>query len=82
MIEILGWLSTLLVLAGYIFNARKLTKYAMVTWIIGDIGWITYDFFIYNISHLMLSFIIITINIYGIWNICKTKKERLWHIKQ
>ena len=68
MIEILGWLSTLLVLAGYILNARKLTKYAMVTWIIGDIGWVTYDFFIYNISHLMLSFIIITINIYGIWN--------------
>jgi predicted membrane protein len=75
MIEILGWLSTLLVLAGYIFNARKLTKYAMVTWIIGDIGWITYDFFIYNISHLMLSFIIITINIYGIWNICKKQKK-------
>jgi predicted membrane protein len=75
MIEILGWLSTLLVLAGYILNARKLTKYAMVTWIIGDIGWITYDFFIYNISHLMLSFIIITINIYGIWNICKKQKK-------
>jgi len=75
MIEILGWLSTLLVLAGYIFNARKLTKYAMVTWIIGDIGWITYDFFIYNISHLMLSFIIITINIYGIWNVCKKQKK-------
>lgn len=75
MIEILGWLSTLLVLAGYIFNARKLTKYAMVTWIIGDIGWITYDFFIYNISHMMLSFIIITINIYGIWNVCKKQKK-------
>ena len=75
MIEILGWLSTLLVLAGYILNAQKLTKYAMVTWIIGDIGWVTYDFFIYNISHLMLSFIIITINIYGIWNICKKQKK-------
>ena len=75
MIEILGWLSTLLVLAGYILNAQKLTKYAMVTWIIGDTGWIIYDFFIYNISHLMLSFIIITINIYGIWNICKKQKK-------
>ena len=75
MIEILGWLSTLLVLAGYILNARKLTKYAMVTWIIGDIGWVTYDFFIYNISHMMLSFIIITINIYGIYNVCKEKNK-------
>ena len=75
MIEILGWLSTLLVLTGYILNAQKLTKYAMLTWIIGDTGWIIYDFFIYNISHLMLSFIIITINIYGIWNICKKRKK-------
>jgi hypothetical protein len=75
MIEILGWVSTLLVLTGYILNAQKLTKYAMITWIIGDIGWITYDFFIYNISHLMLSFIIITINIYGIWNICKKENK-------
>jgi len=75
MIEILGWVSTLLVLAGYILNARKLTKYAMITWIVGDIGWVTYDFFIYNISHMMLSFIIITINIYGIWNVCKTQEK-------
>jgi hypothetical protein len=75
MIEILGWVSTLLVLAGYILNAQKLTKYAMITWIVGDIGWVTYDFFIYNISHMMLSFIIITINIYGIWNVCKKQKK-------
>jgi hypothetical protein len=75
MIEILGWVSTLLVLAGYILNAQKLTKYAMITWIVGDIGWVTYDFFIYNISHMMLSFIIITINIYGIWNVCKTQEK-------
>ena len=75
MIEVLGWTSTLLVLAGYILNARQLTKYAMLTWIIGDIGWITYDLFIHNISHLMLSFIIIIINIYGILHIYKNKKK-------
>ena len=74
MIEILGWLSTLLVLFGYILNARQLTKFAMISWILGDLGWIMYDFFIYNISHMFLSFIIIAINIYGIWNICKNKK--------
>ena len=73
MIEVLGWTSTLLVLVGYILNARQLTKYAMATWIIGDIGWITYDLFIHNISHLMLSFIII--NIYGILHIYKNKKK-------
>jgi len=75
MIEVLGWVSTLLVLTGYILNARQLTKYAMATWILGDIGWVVYDFFIYNISHMMLSFIIITINIYGIYNVCKEKNK-------
>jgi hypothetical protein len=82
MIEALGWLSTVLVLAGYILNAKSMTKLAMFSWIIGDIGWVTYDLLINNISHMVLSFIIISINIYGIWNICKTKKESIWHIRQ
>ena len=50
MIEILGWFSTALVLAGYVSNAKGWTKAAMITWIVGDTGWITYDFFIDNIS--------------------------------
>tara|TARA_Y100001972_G_C7443378_1_gene227412 strand:+ start:78 stop:305 length:228 start_codon:yes stop_codon:yes gene_type:complete len=75
MIEALGWISTVLVLFGYILNAQKLSRYAMITWIIGDIGWVIYDFLIYNISHMALSFVIIAINIYGIWNICKTTKN-------
>jgi hypothetical protein len=74
MIETLGWLSTALVLAGYILNARQLTRYAMYAWIVGDIGWITYDFFIDNFSHLVLSLVIIIINLYGIWNLLSTKK--------
>lgn len=74
MIETLGWISTILVLAGYILNAQTLTKYAMITWIVGDIGWITYDFFIANFSHLVLSLIIITINLYGIWNLLSKAK--------
>ena len=48
----------------------------MITWIVGDIGWITYDFFIANISHLVLSAVIISINLYGIYNIKKMKKDR------
>jgi len=75
MIELLGWLSTVLVLAGYIFNAQQLTKLAMYTWIIGDIGWIVYDLFIDNISHMVLSLVIILINLYGIYNNLKTKKS-------
>jgi len=75
MIETLGWISTTLVLAGYILNARQKTRYAMITWIAGDIGWITYDFFIDNFSHLVLSLVIIIINLYGIWNLLSTKKN-------
>lgn len=74
MIDVLGWFSTALVLVGYILNARQLTHYAMFTWIIGDIGWITYDFFINNFSHLVLSLVIIIINLYGIWNLLSKKK--------
>ncbi|MBC8304892.1 MAG: YgjV family protein [Pelagibacterales bacterium] len=69
MIEILGWSSTLLVLIGYIFNSREKIRLAMITWITGDIGWIIYDFYIDNISHLFLSLIIISINLYGIYRI-------------
>ena len=69
MIETLGWASTALVLVGYILNARQFTRYAMYAWIVGDIGWITYDFFIDNFSHLVLSLVIIIINLYGIYRL-------------
>jgi len=73
MIEVLGWLSTVLVLIGFILNARGYFTWAMFMWIVGDIGWITYDFFIDNFSHLVLSSVIISINIYGIINLKKKK---------
>tara|TARA_Y100000385_G_scaffold26261_1_gene25004 strand:+ start:507 stop:743 length:237 start_codon:yes stop_codon:yes gene_type:complete len=69
MIEALGWVSTVLVLIGYTLNAKGKFQYAMVAWIVGDVGWITYDFYISNFSHLALSSIIIVLNLYGIWNI-------------
>lgn len=74
MIEMLGWFSTALVLAGYILNAQQFSRAAMIAWIIGDIGWITYDFYIDNFSHLVLSLVIIIINLYGIWNLLSKKK--------
>jgi hypothetical protein len=74
MIEILGWISTALVLIGYILNARNIRSGAMIAWIVGDIGWIVYDMFIANISHMVLSFIIISINLYGIFQQKKLRK--------
>lgn len=74
-VEILGWVSTALVLVGYITNAAGYSKTAMLTWIFGDIGWITYDVFIDNLSHLVLSIVIICINVYGIYRIIISKRK-------
>lgn len=69
MIEILGWVGTVLVLIGYWANSNLQHRLAMTTWIAGDIIWITYDIFIENWSHMVLSLVIIGINIYGIYKI-------------
>jgi hypothetical protein len=81
MIQAIGWISTALVLAGYITNAKGYTKWAMLTWIVGDIGWITYDVYIRNYSHLALSGVIIVINLYGIYRLWKNSsiKKTLLH---
>ena len=69
MIEILGWFGTVLVLIGYWANSNLQHRLAMTTWIVGDVIWITYDIFIENWSHMVLSSVIIGINIYGIYKI-------------
>lgn len=65
--EILSWLCTLLVLVGYYLNSNGKLVPALITWCIGDIGWIIYDFHISNWSHATLSTIIILINVRGLW---------------
>jgi hypothetical protein len=74
MIEALGWVCTALVLIGFIVNARGHFLPALVWWIIGDAGWIVYDIYIHNMSHLVLGIVIIAINIYGIRRYQKTNK--------
>ena len=69
MIDLLGWVGTVLVLIGYWANSNLRHHLAMTTWIVGDVIWITYDVFIENWSHLVLSAVIIGINIYGIYKI-------------
>jgi hypothetical protein len=75
-IELLGWICTGLVLLGYVFNSNQQLNRAITVWIIGDIGWITYDVFIQNWSHGTLSLLIIAINLYGIYKIKKGKNDR------
>ena len=74
LIEIIGWSSTILVLCGYWFNANNKRAYAFTTWIVGDIGWVTYDICIQNWSHLGLSATIISLNIFGMIQIYKNNK--------
>jgi len=75
MIEVLGWISTALILLGAFVNAKGFYKYAMGIWIVGDIGWIIYDVSIHNISHMFLSLVIISINVFGIYRIWKQSSE-------
>lgn len=70
LISLLGWVSTALVLLGFGANAYGARVLAIVIWIIGDIGWISYDLIIMNYSHMILSIIIIFINLIAI--------NRLW----
>jgi len=69
--EVLGWLCTVLILIGYFLNSSQQLKYAILVWCIGDIGWIIYDMSINNVSHAVLSGIIILLNIYGLYKISK-----------
>ena len=65
MVQVLGWLATALVLVGYWSNATDRRQLAFILWTIGDVLWITYDIFIFNWSHMMLSATIIGLNVYG-----------------
>lgn len=68
MIEIFGWVCTILIIIGFYLNSNKNHISAGIVWIIGDIGWVIYDFIIVNYSHAFLSFIIIAINLKLIYN--------------
>ncbi len=75
MIEWFGWIGTALVLLGYWLNARASYYAAMITWIIGDILWVTYDIVKELYPHLTLCVVVIILNGYGIYNILKNKSR-------
>jgi hypothetical protein len=72
--DYLGWLCTSLILFAFYLNAIK-NDLSLYIWIIGDIGWIIYDYNINNFSHATLSFSIIVLNVYGIYYSKKVKNE-------
>lgn len=74
MIDIVGWIGTLLVLGGYLLNANKFHVQACALWIVGDIAWITYDTIRGIYPHLVLSLVIISINVYAMINLSRKCK--------
>lgn len=71
-IQILGWICTILVAVGFTLNSRKKYISAIVVWIVSDTGWIIYDYNIKNWSHAVLALFIVCMNIYGYRNHKKT----------
>lgn len=73
-IQIIGWLASIIVLAGYFLNARQYYKYALGIWVLGDLFYIIYNYLIFNWPHLILNLIIININIFGFYKLNNAKK--------
>jgi hypothetical protein len=71
MIETIGYIATILVLIGYALNSQQRYIAACITWILGDILWITYDVMITNIPHTILSALIIMLNIRAIYRLTR-----------
>ena len=75
LIELLGWICTILTLVAYYANSKQWLKQALWIWIIGDVLWITYNVLIDNIPHGTLSAVIIGLNIYGLYNLKKKEQN-------
>lgn len=71
----LGFIATVLVLIGYYLNSVNSRLWAFSIWIIGDLLWVIYDGIIENWPHFLLSAIIISLNIFGIYNMKKIPKN-------
>jgi hypothetical protein len=71
MIETIGYIATMLVLIGYALNSQQRYLAACVTWIIGDVLWVTYDIMIQNVPHTILSALIIALNIRAIYRLMR-----------
>jgi hypothetical protein len=72
MIETIGYIATALVLIGYALNSQQRLLGACITWIIGDVLWVTYDIMIQNMPHTILSALIIALNIRAITRLTRS----------
>jgi|DEB19_MinimDraft_3_1074340.scaffolds.fasta_scaffold30988_2 hypothetical protein len=69
MIEAIGYIATVLVLAGYACNSQQRYALAVAIWLLGDSLWIAYDVVIHNVPHTILSACICMLNLRAIWRL-------------
>ena len=77
MAEIIGWVAYTIIIVAFAFNAKAYHKTAICLWILGDICWVIFNLTIDNYPHMALNFSIISINIYGIINLSKSRKPTI-----
>ncbi len=63
-VEILGWISTLILLVGYYLNAKKLIS-SWCFWLCGNTGMLVYATLINSYSVAFLSVVLMIMNVYG-----------------
>ena len=63
-VELIGWLATILLLIGYYLNAQKKIA-SWSVWAMGNSIMLLYAHLIQSYSVMFLSFVLIALNIYG-----------------
>lgn len=63
-VELIGWIATIVILAGYYLNAKQIIG-SWLVWIVGNIFMLIYSLLIHSSALEFLSIILIGMNIYG-----------------
>jgi nicotinamide mononucleotide transporter len=74
MIELIGWLATLISVIGIVLNAKKII-YCWPIWLLSNVLWITYFVVLKNYPSIVLWIMFSIFNVYGWleWNKLKNK---------
>ena len=67
MIELVGWLATMILLVGYYLNAKKALS-SWIVWFIGNSTMLIYAIIIESYSVAFLSVVLMGMNVYGYFN--------------
>ena len=74
LIDIIGWVGFVLIIAGYYLNAKK-RLYCFHIWGIGNLIYVFYGFVIHAFPMMAMSVFVLFMNIYGYMNWMKDIKK-------